>query len=132
MIIHYLRKNNQVIVKDSGSYIQSSGPIRGVLVSTGPGKVGWSLWNEKAEIKAYCDTQSEFWSEHGMERGAAWLKAQKCAKKFVRFDKKQAIRMAVNRLEFPILSPVSSLSAPKFIHKYIRLMVERSVRYYWK
>ncbi len=125
MIIHYLRKHNSVITKDSGSYIQSNGPIRGVLVATGPGKVGWSLWNEKAEIEAFCNTQSEFWSEHGMERGTAWLKAQKCSKKFVRFDKKEAVRLALDRIEYFELPPNS-------IYVYFDLMIIRSDRYYWK
>jgi len=53
MLIHYLREKNDVITNVKGSYLSSTGPLRGVLVSDAAGRVGWSKWNEKSEKREW-------------------------------------------------------------------------------
>ncbi len=123
IIIHFLRENNKIVVKDKGSYIVSRGPLRGVLIATGPGVVGWSLWNEKAEIAEYIRNKTWFWQHHGMSRSTALIKANRLSKTRVRFNKEEGIHLARIRI-------VDPETPPEFIKPYFDLMIVRSKRYF--
>lgn len=121
MIVHYLKDVNEIREGNNGRYIVSSGKRKGVLVATGPGEVGWSLWNEKAEIEEFINTHYEYWISHGMGYVAADEKAEKLAKTKVRFDRELAISIAFDHLKTP---------PPASIERFHSLIVERSMRYF--
>ena len=131
MLVHYLREHNEIVEKDGRKFIRSHGPKRGVLISTGRNRVGWSLYNKKAEDEEIQDEAFDFWIQHGMSYENAEHKASKLSS---RFDKKKAIHYAKQREETSTSLYVKLIededSIPHSIKKFIPVMVERSRNYY--
>jgi len=125
MLIHYLREKNDVITNVKGSYLSSTGPLRGVLVSDAAGRVGWSKWNEKSEKREWVIDQTKKWVHNGMAINAAVKKAERTVNRVVRMNKDEALAIAISRLELSEMQ-----EPPDSIEAAFQAMVDRSYRFY--
>lgn len=125
MIFQYIRKNSGFVEDSQGAKrFRTWGPKVGLVLATERNKVGWSLWNEKAETEEFRSKYRKRWEQSGMAESVINRKVKKI---HAIFNLPLAIRIAKERSEQYVLDPI-----PNAYKDHIENMVKRSQLYFKK